>query len=179
MNLSSSIPRITIALLLAAAGATVFFLATNPKAAAAVEGRTHSEPAPGWELSNLEGQKVKFSDFAGKVVVLDFWATWCPPCRAEIPGFTELQNKYGKQGLAIVGISLDQGGAQGVKKFAQKEGVNYPILIGTQDVVRAFGGVAAIPTTFIIDQKGRVIARHEGFTDKDEFDREIKPLLKP
>ena len=135
-------------------------------------------PAAGWKLQDLNGKTVSSADFKGKVVVLDFWATWCPPCRAEIPGFIELQNQYGKDGVAIIGASVDgRDEIAAVKKFAEKLGVNYPVVLADDDTVRAFGGVDAIPTTFIIDREGRIVSRHLGFTEKTELEKEIKTLL--
>lgn len=134
-------------------------------------------PGPAWQLKNVNGQPVKSSDFAGKVVILDFWATWCPPCRMEIPGFIELQKQYADKGLVVIGVSLDQDGAAGVKQFMDKQGMTYPVVLGDQKIVSAFGGVEGIPTTFIIDRKGRIIRKHVGYTEKSEFEAEIKPLL--
>ena len=137
----------------------------------------HADPAPAWDLKSLDGKSVKLSDFKGKVVILDFWATWCPPCRAEIPNFVDLQKQYGKKGLQVVGVSLDQGPVDGVVSFAKAQNINYPIVMGDDDVAQKYGGVQAIPTTFIIDPKGNIVQKHVGFTDKDEFEAEIKKLL--
>jgi DsbE subfamily thiol:disulfide oxidoreductase len=136
-------------------------------------------PAPSWELQDANGKTIHSSDFKGKVVILDFWATWCPPCKAEIPGFIALQNEYGKKGLAVVGISVDEGGAAVVKQFAQQSGMNYPVVLADEKTPRAFGGIEAIPTTFIIDREGRIVTKHLGFTEKEEFEKELKPLLNP
>lgn len=137
------------------------------------------KPAPGWELSDLDGKTVRSSDFKDKVVILDFWATWCPPCRAEISGFVELQKKYQAQGLAIVGVSVDQASADTVKMFVQKSGINYPVVLADTNIVAAFGGIEGLPTTFIIDANGRIVKRHLGFTEKSDIESDIKPLLKP
>jgi thiol-disulfide isomerase/thioredoxin len=134
-------------------------------------------PAPDWQLNDLNGKTVKFSDFRGKVVILDFWATWCAPCRVEIPNFIELQTQYGDRGLRVVGVSLDEQGPDVVKKFAKRFGVTYPIVIGNQKVVEAYGGIDAIPTTFVIDRQGRIVSWHMGYDDKGAFEKEIQPLL--
>ena len=162
----------------AVSAAAMFFGQGKSSEAAAVLPGTIT-PAPGWELQNTDGQTIHSSDFKGKVVILDFWATWCPPCKAEIPGFIALQNEYGKKGLAVVGISVDEGGAAVVKQFAQQSGMNYPVLLADEKTPRAFGGIEAIPTTFIIDREGRIVTKHLGFTEKDEFEKELKPLLNP
>ena len=135
--------------------------------------------APSWELQDLDGKTIHSSDFKGKVVVLDFWATWCPPCRAEIPGFIELQKEYQARGLAVVGISVDQTSSDTVKSFAKKLGINYPVVLTDTKIVDAYGGIDGLPTTFIIDRKGRIVKQHLGFTEKSEIESEIKSLLNP
>jgi len=136
-----------------------------------------SEPAPAWKLQDINGKTVQLSDFKGKVVVLDFWATWCPPCRAEIPHFVELQKQYQSQGVVVVGVSLDQGGPGVVSSFAKQQNINYPVVMGNDDVAKAYGNIEAIPTTFVIDPSGNIVGRHEGFTDKSVFEDEIKKAL--
>ncbi|HET9951508.1 MAG TPA: TlpA disulfide reductase family protein [Candidatus Eisenbacteria bacterium] len=133
--------------------------------------------APGYELADLTGKMVSNQEFAGKVVILDFWATWCPPCREEIPHFVQLQSKYRDQGLVIVGLSLDAGGAKDVAPFAEEHNVNYPMLIGNDDVAKAYGGVNSIPTTFVIDRTGKIVKRFVGFTPPEVFEQTIAPLL--
>lgn len=133
--------------------------------------------APAWILKDVDGKTVKSSDFAGKVVILDFWATWCPPCKAEIPGFIELKKKYGNKGLVVVGVSLDEQGSEAVKPFMKQMGMNYTVLLGDEKVVRDFGGFDGIPTTFIIDRKGNVVGGHTGYGSKEDFEKEITPLL--
>ncbi len=133
--------------------------------------------APAFELSDLSGVKVASSTFAGKVVILDFWATWCPPCREEVPHFVELQRKYASQGLVIVGLSLDAGGAGDVAPFAKEHNINYPMLIGADDVAKAYGGINSIPTAFVIDRQGKVVQRFVGFTSPEVFEQTIAPLL--
>jgi thiol-disulfide isomerase/thioredoxin len=134
-------------------------------------------PAPDWELKDLNGKTVKFSDFRGHVVILDFWATWCAPCRVEIPHFVELQKQYSDKGLTVVGVSLDQQGSEVVKKFVKQFGVNYPVVIGNEKVSEAYGGIDGIPTTFVIDRQGLIVSRHIGYDEKTVFEKEIQSLL--
>ncbi|MGA9120110.1 MAG: TlpA family protein disulfide reductase [Bacteroidota bacterium] len=131
--------------------------------------------APGFHLTDIQGKTVSLADFRGKVVILDFWATWCPPCRREIPDFIRLQSEYQSKGVQIVGIALDE--PEKVKAFALNAGMNYPVLLGNDDVSYQYGGISGIPTTFIIDRKGNIVQRFEGFTPKDEFEGEIQKLL--
>lgn len=133
--------------------------------------------APKWSLPRIDGSTLTSDELKGKVVVLDFWATWCPPCRAEIPGYVEMQQQYADQGLVIVGVSLDQAGPKVVKEFAEKMGINYPLVMGDQDVVSAFGGVRAIPTTFLIDRDGQIRHRKVGAMERAEYEPIIKSLL--
>jgi peroxiredoxin len=149
----------------------------NAVRALAQETSTARTPAPDWELNDLNGKTVKFSDFRGEVVILDFWATWCVPCRVEIPNFVEIQKQYGDRGLRVVGVSLDEQGPEVVKKFVKRFGVTYPIVIGNQKIADAYGGIDAIPTTFVIDRQGRIVSSHLGYADTATFEREIRSLL--
>jgi peroxiredoxin len=133
--------------------------------------------APDFTLNDLNGRPFSFSETRGKVVILDFWATWCPPCREEIPHFVALYRDYRGKGLEIVGVSLDQGGANAVKPFVKANGINYPVVIGNRKVTADYGGIRGIPTTFIIDRKGRIAEKFVGYRDKAVFEKAIKKLL--
>jgi thiol-disulfide isomerase/thioredoxin len=135
-------------------------------------------PAPGWELKDVDGKPVNFSRFKGKVVVLDFWATWCGPCRSEIPGYVKLQEKYQDQGLVVIGVSLDQEGPDVVKKFIGDFHMNYQVVMGDDAVVQAFGGVDGIPTTFIIDRTGKIRDKKVGAMETAEYEKVLLPYLK-
>ncbi len=134
-------------------------------------------PVPAWSLKDLNGEPVGSEQLKGKVVVLDFWATWCPPCIKEIPGYTELAQKYGPDGLVIVGVSLDQAGPDAVKTFRERFKVNYPLAMGDETIVAAFGGIEAIPTTFLIDREGRIRDRKVGLEPTDSYEKKIQSLL--
>jgi len=122
--------------------------------------------------------KFESSSLAGKVVLVNFWATWCPPCRKEIPSLLKLQEKYGVQGFAVVGVSMDEGGAKLVAKFLDKQKVNYPVIIGDADLARGFGGVIGVPATFLVDRKGELVRRYDGYATENELREEIEKLLK-
>ncbi|MBI2875998.1 MAG: TlpA family protein disulfide reductase [Candidatus Tectomicrobia bacterium] len=133
--------------------------------------------APDFALPDLQGKTVRLSDFGGKVIILDFWATWCPPCREEIPHFVELYSQYRNHGFQMIGISLDAAGPAVVKEFARKYGINYPILMADDQVALQYGGIPGIPTTFVIDRQGKVSERHVGYREKETFEKALRSLL--
>ncbi|MCS7052155.1 MAG: TlpA family protein disulfide reductase [Ignavibacterium sp.] len=138
---------------------------------------TDNKKAPEFSLKTLEGKTVKLSDYKGKIVIIDFWATWCPPCRKGIPDLVDLQKTYSKE-LVVIGISLDQERTiKDLKPFIQNYGINYPVVLGDEKVVRDYGGVNAIPTSFIVDQKGFIVDSHVGLVPKSVYENKIKTLL--
>lgn len=135
-------------------------------------------PAPSWQVADLQGNPVRAADFKGKVVVLDFWATWCPPCRQEIPGYIAMMKAYAAEGLVVVGVSLDEAGVPVVKAFADKVGINYPVVMGTEEIQAAFGGLEGLPTTFLIDREGRVRDRKLGAEPAETYERKVLAVLR-
>jgi cytochrome c biogenesis protein CcmG/thiol:disulfide interchange protein DsbE len=133
--------------------------------------------APAFTLPDLEGRSVSLADFRGKVVIVNFWATWCPPCRAEIPDFVRFQAKYRDQGLAVVGLSMDAGGARDVRPFAAEHDINYTMLLGNDDVANAYGGIVGIPTTFVLGRDGKIVRKFVGYTDPKVWEVTLAPLL--
>jgi len=134
------------------------------------------ETAPALQAYDLSGKVVSKADWGGKVVLVNFWATWCPPCREEIPEMIALQKQY-KDQLLIVGISEDDDPPEKVLKFAQQQGINYPIVMYTPELTADYGGVPALPTTFLIDTQGRVVQKHAGLYPMDSYTLEIRALL--
>lgn len=132
--------------------------------------------APPFSLADLNGRKLELADHKGKVVLLDFWATWCGPCRIEIPGLVRLQERYRDQGLVVIGISLDES-PEPVREFYREFGMNYAVAMGTDRVTELYGGILGLPTTFLIGRDGRIYSRHIGATDVSVFEGEVKELL--
>ena len=134
------------------------------------------KPAPEFELKDADGKTVRLSDYKGKVVLLDFWATWCGPCKIEIPWFIEFERQYKDKGFAVIGVSMDEEGWTVVKPFVSDLAINYRVLQGNDSTADLYGGVNALPTTFLIDREGRVAWKHEGLAGKDDFEDRIKTL---
>ena len=140
-------------------------------------GDVKGKNAPDFTLAKLDGQPVKLSDYRGKAVLLNFWATWCGPCKVEMPWFVDLQKQYGSQGLQIIGVAMDDSGKDAIDKFAHQMGVNYVILQGKEAVGDAYGGVLGLPTTFFIDRNGKIIDSSAGLIGRGEIEENIKKAL--
>ncbi|MBI4364599.1 MAG: TlpA family protein disulfide reductase [Candidatus Latescibacteria bacterium] len=153
--------------------------ASEQGVAASADAGTVGSPAPAFELPDLDGKTVRLADFKGKVALVNFWATWCPPCRAEVPDFVRLQSKYRDRGFAIVGLSLDAGGATDVRPFVDEYNVNYTMLLANDKTAEAYGGIVGIPTTFILDRNGTIVKKVIGMTDYATVEQAILPLLQP
>lgn len=147
-----------------------------PHEKAAVK-KTGFKLAPEFSLKDINGAEKKLSDFKDKVVIIDFWATWCPPCREEIPHFIDLYSQYKDQGLEIIGIALDQDGERKVPAFAASNNINYTVLLGGEEVSDLYGGISAIPTTFVLDRDGNIVKKYIGYREKTVFEKDIKELL--
>ncbi len=135
-----------------------------------------SSQAPDFTVTDFSGQKVTLSQYRGKVVLLDFWASWCTPCQAEIPKFIEWQKKYGAEGLEVIGISMDDN-ERAARKFVERLKPNYPIAMGNAKLAEAYGGILGLPANLIINRSGRLRSKYVGATDLDALEREIQVQL--
>src|ERR1700730_9956069 len=135
------------------------------------------QAAPDFTLTDSAGSSVKLSAYKGKVVLLDFWATWCGGCKVEIPWYVEFQDKYRKDGLSAIGVSMDDDGWKSVKPFLEEHKLNYPVVIANQDLTTRYGGLPSLPITLLIDRDGTIAESHAGMVDKDAFENKIKVLL--
>jgi len=149
----------------------------KPGQISAASANLKGQEAPNFTLQSLEGKQVSLSDFRGKVVLLNFWATWCQPCKIEMPWFVELQKQYASQGLQVLGVAMDDASAEDIGKFAKDMGVNYPVLIGKESVGDEYGGVQFLPATFYISRDGKVRDKIFGLKSRGEIEDEVKGLL--
>ncbi|MGI8742554.1 MAG: TlpA disulfide reductase family protein [Bryobacteraceae bacterium] len=146
------------------------------KAAAAVA-QQNWQPAPDFTLEDLHGTEIRLSAYRGKVVLLNFWATWCVPCQAEVPWFSEFARTYGSRGFEVIGISMDEDGRTSVKPYLESRKVNYRVALGNDTLAQQYGGLNALPETLLIDKEGRIAARHIGLVPKSVYEHEIIQLL--
>lgn len=135
-----------------------------------------NSPAASFSLQDLDGKPLNLANYRGKVVLLNFWATWCTPCRAEIPQFVDYQNKYGPQGLQLIGISMEDD-AKPVREFYQQFKMNYPVAIGNANLAESYGGVLGLPVTFLIGRDGRIAAKYVGAVEMPVLQQRIESLL--
>lgn len=170
--------RFALAAALAAGLLTVGCSNGPSTARAAVKADKDRKVAPDFSLKDSNGKPVKLSDFRGKVVVLDFWATWCGPCKVEIPWFIDFEKQYKDKGFAVLGVSMDEDGWEAVRPYMQERGINYRVMVGNDQVGQLYGGLDSLPTTFLIDREGRIAKVHIGLeTGKEGFKNEITNLL--
>lgn len=159
----------------------IFFAAactsTTTRAGSAVKAETARKAAPAFDLKDSEGKSVKLAEYKGKVVVLNFWATWCGPCKVEIPWFIDFETQYKDKGFAVLGVAMDEEGWDIIKPYIQQKKVNYRVLLGTDQVAQLYGGVESLPTTFILDREGKIASVHVGLVSKSEYQNDINQLL--
>jgi thiol-disulfide isomerase/thioredoxin len=134
--------------------------------------------APAFNVKSVEGKAIRFSDYRNRPVIVDFWATWCGPCKASMPHLNNVQERYAKNGLAVIGVSVDESGPAPVKKFANGLGVRFTIAMANDEVLDAYGPIRSIPTTFFINRKGEIVRRVVGFIDDETMDSYAQEILK-
>lgn len=142
-----------------------------------VKAEKERKAAPNFTLKDANGKDVSLAEYKGKVVLLNFWATWCGPCKIEIPWFIEFEQKYKDRGFAVLGVSMDEEGWEVVKPYINDHHVNYRMVVGNDEVGNLYGGVESLPTTFLIDRSGRIASTHVGLVGKDDYQDEILHLL--
>jgi cytochrome c biogenesis protein CcmG/thiol:disulfide interchange protein DsbE len=150
---------------------------TEEKPARPVKTDAERKAAPSFSLKDVDGRTVTLADYKGKVVLLNFWATWCGPCKIEIPWFSDFEQKYKDRGFAVLGVAMDEEGWEIVKPYIAKNKVNYRILAGDDATAQMYGGVESLPTTFMIDAEGRIASTHVGLVSKSDYENEIVQLL--
>jgi cytochrome c biogenesis protein CcmG/thiol:disulfide interchange protein DsbE len=136
-----------------------------------------SSQAPDFALKDASGQKVSLASFKGKVVVLNFWATWCGPCKTEIPWFIDFQKQWQSRGFTVLGVSMDEDGWKAINPYVAEKHINYPILLANEEVNEKYGGIDALPTTLILGRDGKVAFLHSGLIGRAEYEKEIRGLL--
>jgi peroxiredoxin len=177
--LEAPFPPMKSALFHLAALAALSISAVAPLHAAPAVPASALASAPAWKLKDVDGKPVELSQFKGKVVILDFWATWCPPCRTEIPGYIALQKKYADDGLVVIGVSVDTDGPGPVKKFMKDFGFNYMVVMADDSIQDAYGPIQGYPTTFIIDRDGHIRDKKLGRMPAAEFEKKVLAVLRP
>jgi len=159
---STPVPRIIVAALA--------LMSLGPMAASARQ-------APTFSVRTLDGKPLRLADLRNRAVVVDFWATWCGPCRASMPHLSTMQTRYEKQGLTVIGLSVDENGPQGVRRIASQWGVKFPLAMANDDVLDAYGPIRSIPTTFFINRNGAIVRRVVGYIDGETMEGYVKEIL--
>ena len=142
-----------------------------------VKSEKDRKATPDFALKDVTGATVKLSDYKGKVVLLNFWATWCGPCKIEIPWFMDFQKTYKDRDFAVVGVSMDEDGWDSVKPYVEEKKMNYQVVLGNDQVSQLFGSIESLPTTIVIDREGRIASMHIGLVSKSTYQKEIEKLL--
>jgi thiol-disulfide isomerase/thioredoxin len=138
---------------------------------------SHARPAPAFAVKTLDGKPLRLADLKKRPVIVDFWATWCGPCRASMPHLSTMQSRYGKQGLTVIGMSVDENGPQGVKRFAQQLGVKFTLAMANDDILDAYGPIRSIPTTFFIARNGDIVRRVVGYIDGETMEDYVREIV--
>lgn len=166
--------------LAAAAGAallTVVFITLQKKDRPNQTVDSFLAPAPDFSLHSIDGEPIRSTDLRGKVIVINFWATWCPPCTYEIPHLNKLYRRYAEEGLEIIGFSLDRNGLRTVKNYVRENDIAYPIAMATAELVQDFGEIQGIPTSFLIDRKGKIVRKIVGYRSYEHFEKIVREVL--
>ena len=163
--------------LIAFAGALLTGCSPSSPVRAAASSDKSRKAAPDFTLTDANGAAVKLSDYKGKVVLLNFWATWCGPCKIEIPWFIEFEKAYKDRGFATLGVSMDEDGWNAVRPFVSQKAINYPVMIGSDRLADLYGGIDSLPSTFLIDREGRIASVHIGLIRKHDYEAEIQTLI--
>ncbi len=162
---------------IALAGALLAGCSSTRTTSAATALTKDRKAAPDFNLKDAKGMPVKLSDYKGKVVLLNFWATWCGPCKVEIPWFIEFEKTYKDRGYATLGVSMDDDGWQAVTPFVKQNALNYRVTVGNDRVAQLYGGIDSLPSTFLIDREGRIACVHLGLVSKRDYEAEILQLI--
>ena len=167
-----------VAGLVAVAGVAATFTFTGKDASLGEAAIAAPSKAPDFSLPSVPGgTTVRLSDYKGKVVLVNFWATWCPPCREEIPDFIKVRDSLKTEGFEIIGIAMDEGGAKVVAPFAQEYGITYPLAVGDNKITRSYGGIRGIPTSFLVDREGKIVQKWVGMISEETLTKAVKAVL--
>jgi cytochrome c biogenesis protein CcmG/thiol:disulfide interchange protein DsbE len=174
--------RVLTGIVLACAGAGIYLLwpvAMHDAAQAILASREvrPSKVAPDFTLKDANGKRLSLADFKGKVLLLNFWATWCGPCKTEIPWFIDFEEKYKAQGFTVLGVSMDEDGWKAINPYVAEQNINYPIVLANEEMNRIYGGIEALPTTLLIGRDGKVAFIHSGLVSRAVYEKEIRQLL--